>query len=563
MAAGTADRILRAVSGHPSSVAGCPVLGWPAFRQPAFRRCVSGRVLAGLICLWLSAGVPAGAAAPRDDPDFSRDEALRMVGFTFDVVAERHLDPLSGRVLALDTLRGLTTLDPSVSVSANDQWIQLLDERGVVASYSAPPDTSLSAWARITVDMTQAARKISHPISDAGAEEIYQALFDALVSRLDPYSRYAGQTEASENRANRNGFGGIGIRYVLEDGKLAITEVMPDTPAADAGIRAGDLVTSIDGTAITKMGGTLEAARQRLRGPINSPVNLGIERPDGKTRTRPMEVTLRRGLVVPQTVFVMSDSDSIAHIRISSFNHRTAKALEEAVTNAVQSPRVNGLLLDLRGNPGRLLDQAVAATDLFMDRGKIVTTRGRHPEAMQSYSAHPDDIAKGLPIVVLVDGKSASAAEILATALEDSGRAVVAGTSSYGKGTVQTVVRLPNDGELTLTWSRFHSPTGYALEGLGVMPGVCIYDQTMTPDLTVQSLARSVADLEAFSRQWRSVAVTDASTRAALRNRCPPGNHSGWSTDVAVGKALLRDGTAYSHAQTVLTPPDDTAALHR
>lgn len=545
MAAGTADRIIR-----PASTA-----RWPQRVRRA--------ALPGLIGLWVLLATPAGAATPAEDPVFSRDDAMRMIGFTFDVIAERHLEPLTGRALALDTLKGLTTLDPSVSVRADSDWVQLLDERGVVASYAAPADTSLSGWTRVTVDVTQAAQKISHPLAEATPEQIYQALIDALVSTLDPYSRYAGRAEALENRANRNGFGGIGIRYVLEDGKLAITEVMADTPASDAGLRPGDAVVSIDGTPVRTLGGTLEAARQRLRGPINSPVTLSVERSEGKHQTRQLEVSLRRGLVVPQTVFLVSDSDGIGHIRINSFNHRTARTLEETVSAALKQRPLTGLLLDLRGNPGGLLDQAVAAADLFMDRGKIVTTRGRHPEAMQSYSAHPDDIARGLPIVVLVDGKSASAAEILASALEDSGRALVAGTSTYGKGTVQTVIRLPNDGELTLTWSRFHSPTGYALEGLGVMPGICVYDQGMTPELTVQALARSTSDLEALNTQWTSVDTGDTTGRAALRGRCPPGNHAGWAVDVAVGKALLRNAPAYGQAMTVLTPPDDTAALNR
>lgn len=551
MAAGTADRIIR-----PASA--------PRWPQRVRRAARPGRAgLTVLLGLWVLMAAPAGATPSADAPALSRDDAMRMIGFTFDVIADRHLNALTGRTLALDTLKGLTTLDPSIRVQADKDWVQLLDERGMVASYAAPADSSLAGWTRVTVDVTQAAQKISHQIADAHPEQIYQALIDALLATLDPYSRYAGQAEALENRSNRNGFGGIGIRYVLEDGKLAITEVMADTPASDAGLRAGDAVVSIDGTPVRMLGGTLEAARQRLRGPINSPVTLSVERSEGKHHSRQLEISLRRGLVVPQTVFLVSDSDGIGHIRINSFNHRTAKALEETVSATLKQKPLTGLLLDLRGNPGGLLDQAVAAADLFMDRGKIVTTRGRHPEAMQSYSAHPDDIAKGLPIVVLVDGKSASAAEILASALEDSGRAVVAGTSTYGKGTVQTVIRLPNDGELTLTWSRFHSPTGYALEGLGVMPGICVYDQGMTPELTIQALARSASDLEALNAQWTSVDTGDATGRAALRGRCPPENHAGWAVDVAVGKALLRNAPAYGQAMTVLTPPDDTAALPR
>ena len=197
--------------------------------------------------------------------------------------------------------------------------------------------------------------------------------------------------------------------------------------------------------------------------PIGSDLDIVFADGDGHQIQR----TLRRSLIVPPTV-TASTHDGVLLLRISSFNQKTSDGISTELQHAKdQIPLLKGVVLDLRGNPGGLLDQAVAAADLFIPTGTIVQTRGRHPLSNQSYDAVEGGIGEGTPVVVLMDGKSASASEILAGALEDSGRAVVIGTNSYGKGTVQTVVHLPNDGEITLTWSRFFTPSGYALNGLG------------------------------------------------------------------------------------------------
>ena len=220
-------------------------------------------------------------------------------------------------------------------------------------------------------------------------------------------------------------------------------------------------------------------------------------------------------------------------------------------------PAFKGVILDLRGNPGGLLDQAVIAADLFIPSGTIVQTRGRHPLSVQSYDAQEGGPGEGVPVVVLVDGKSASAAEILAGALEDSGHAIVIGTNSYGKGTVQTVIHLPNDGEMTLTWSRFFTPSGYALHGLGVLPTLCTAktEQAGTPINPEDFLARATTlphDLDA----WRRVRVEDTDSRAQLRDICPASPRLDLDSDLTLAEAMLSQPTLYQRALSLSTPPN-------
>ena len=208
----------------------------------------------------------------------------------------------------------------------------------------------------------------------------------------------------------------------------------------------------------------------RLRGEVGTPVNVTVTRKD---LGDPMTVALKRALIVSQTVHLRYNH-GFADITISGFNQRTARNLLRALDEVThQRTRVKGIVLDLRGNPGGLLDQAVAVADAFLDHGRIVSTRGRHPDSFQLFNATGRDLVANMPMAVLVNGQSASAAEIVTAALQDQGRAVVVGSNSYGKGTVQNITRLPNDGELVLTWSRFYAPSGYALEKLGIMPNFC------------------------------------------------------------------------------------------
>lgn len=518
-------------------------------RDSHIRRTLEGGFLAAALFAASFAHMPAATAATADA--FPRAEAERVLSFGYDVITERYLESVTPRHLALEGLRGLGSIDPGLAIEAADGSIRLSNAGGLVSVHAAPADDDADAWADLSVDLILAARAASPRLHDATSEDVYQAVFDAVLANLDKFSRYAGRKEAADHRASRNGFGGVGIRYTIENGRLMVQDVLRETPAELAGLRSGDQILRIDDVSVASLDGTRDAVRERLRGPMNSLLRLSVERAG-----RPLEISLRRGLVVPQTVTLDGLDAGIATIRIASFNQRTARGVAEAVDDAKRKlgRDFRGILLDLRGNPGGLLDQAVAIADLFMTRGRIVFTKGRHPEAMQNYTARGDDIADGLPIVVMVDGRSASAAEILSAALQDSGRAVVVGSASFGKGTVQTVIRLPNDGEMTLTWSRFHSPTGYALHGLGVLPTVCITDSAETADTALNQMLGRGGPIAAQLALWRSTPLEDEQGRNDLRALCPPASQRDWQVDDDVGRRLLGDHGLYARALSITAP---------
>ncbi|WP_343866391.1 S41 family peptidase [Caenispirillum bisanense] len=540
--------------------------------------------------------VPSAPATVADrEPGFPQRDAERVFSFAFNAISDRYIDGVTAAEVAIEGLRGLGTIDPAVAVEIVGGRVELRGAGGPLAITDAPRSDDTRAWGQAVTELVIGARSASPQLAAASAEDIYQAVFDATLAKLDMFSRYAGAEEARDHRASRNGFGGIGIRYVTSDDGLLVKEVFEDAPS-DGLVLVDDVVTAVNGTPTAG----LEAKRikELLRGPIDSAVTLTVRRTG---IDQPVQVPIRRALVVPQTVTLTLDDD-VALIRVSSFNQRTAAGVDHAVKQAQASlgPTLRGIVLDLRGNPGGLLDQAVAVSDLFLTEGPIVSTRGRHPESRQSYNARQEDIAAGLPLVVLVDGRSASSAEIVTAALQDRGRAVVVGTTSYGKGTVQTVVRLPNDGELTLTWSRFHSPSGYALHGLGVMPALCTASagggdsavgeagpqQAKAPaadedggivpvthsdvpgagedagrlvEKVLSTRAAAASNVPTQYAQWRSTPLEDTEGRKRLRTACPPVNHAESRIDLALGERLIVDRELYAWALG-LTRSTDTAA---
>ena len=261
---------------------------------------------------------------------------------------------------------------------------------------------------------------------------------------------------------------------------------------------------------------------------------------------------VRRERVIPNTV-AMSIADDVGILKVDRFNAATATNLREAVQAVRRSVGrgLRGYVLDLRGNPGGLLDQAVAVADLFIARGKIITTEGRHPDSRQRFEASPDDIADGLPLVVLVDGRSASSAEVVAAALQDSGRAVVVGASSYGKGSVQTVTRLPNDGELFLTWSRIYTPAGYTLHRQGVQPTLCTSRPGQEdPAALLTDLRDGRVRPAAQFAGWRARAADDEEALNQLREACPWKEHEP-ELDLKVALRLLAEPALYQRASSL------------
>jgi carboxyl-terminal processing protease len=302
--------------------------------------------------------------------------------------------------------------------------------------------------------------------------KLVEGAINGMITSLDPHSRYMNDSAWREMQETTHGeFGGLGIEVTMEDGLIKVVAPMDDTPAAKAGILSGDLVTQIDDEAV--QGLTLEQAVNKMKGPINTKTKLTIIR---KGKDAPVDVSIVREIIRVRPVSYHVDGGNIGYIRVSSFNEQTTDELKSAISDIskqVPSESLAGYVVDLRNNPGGLLDQAVSVSSAFMARGEIVSTRGRTPEETQRFTAHGGDLLKGKPLVVLINGGSASASEIVAGALHDHKRATLIGTRSFGKGSVQTIIPLgAGNGALALTTARYFTPSGRSIQAKGVAPDI-------------------------------------------------------------------------------------------
>lgn len=514
---------------------------------------------------WIGIGLPLLLAACGSSPDesvgqppvgFGGPQAEKVLSFGFDSIHDRYLNDVALSDVAFDAMRGLSTIDPAITVDRPaPQRVLLRYHNERVADFPDPTDQKPASYAGQVLMVARAAAVQSQTLRAADNEKLYEAVFDSTLAKLDQFSRYAGAAEAKENRAARSGFGGIGVRYEPHEADITLIEVMPETPAAYANLQVGDHIVAIDGQSV--VGLNSHDVTRLLRGPIASALTLTIRRKDSQQDT---QVTLLRGLILPPTV-TMALSSGIATIGISSFNQNTTHNLAETLQVAKSSPGFKGVILDLRGNPGGLLDQGVAVADLFIKQGPILTTRGRNPASVQTYEAKPGDVGEDLPVVALIDGQTASAAEIVAAALQDSGRAVVIGTNSYGKGTVQTVVRLPNDGEMTLTWSRFHAPSGYPLHGLGILPTICTADEHADPNVLLTRLTDGSSAVAGDLALWRGTTIEDEKLRKQLRHTCPGAKQGDLTLDLELGRAIIGSQALYARALAVTSAPATAAVM--
>jgi carboxyl-terminal processing protease len=308
-------------------------------------------------------------------------------------------------------------------------------------------------------------------VDEVSDSALIEGAIKGMLTSLDPHSDYLSAGALDELSAETRGvFGGLGIEGLLENGLLKVVSPIDDTPAARAGLKPGDIITDLDGHPLQGM--TLPQVSEKMRGPENSEVTLTIER--GKRA--PFDVKLTRTTIEIQPVRSHLEGDAIGYIRITSFNEQADVRLENSMKNLKQQAgnKLAGLVLDLRNNPGGLLDQAVAVSDAFLDKGEIVSTRGRRPDDTQRYDSHPGDITGGLPMVVLINGGSASASEIVAGALQDHHRAILMGTRSFGKGSVQTIMPLPGHGAMRLTTARYYTPSGQSIQAKGIVPDIYV-----------------------------------------------------------------------------------------
>jgi len=305
--------------------------------------------------------------------------------------------------------------------------------------------------------------------------KLIEAAINGMLTALDPHSSYLNPKHFRDMQVQTRGeFGGLGIEVTMENGVVKVVSPIEDTPAAKAGLMSGDLITHLDKEQI--LGLTLQEAVEKMRGPVNAPITLTIVR---KGVDDPFDVKVTRDVIHINPVKYNAEGDDVGYIRVTTFNEQTTANLQKAVEDLKQQlgPKLKGYVIDLRNNPGGLLDQAISVSDAFLDQGAIVLTKGRNIEETQRSNARPGDITDGQKLVVLINGGSASASEIVAGALQDHHRATIVGTRSFGKGSVQTIIPLGSNGALRLTTARYYTPSGRSIQAKGIEPEAVVEEE--------------------------------------------------------------------------------------
>ena len=313
----------------------------------------------------------------------------------------------------------------------------------------------------------------SEYVEEVSSKDLIEAAIDGMLTSLDPHSSYLSADDAAKMKVQTRGeFGGLGIEVTQQEGFVKVVSPIDGTPADAAGMEAGDFITHVDGQSL--LGLTLDEAVGMMRGPVGSEIIITVVR---EGEDEPFDVSIIRDTIKLTAVRARTEGDTVV-LRITTFNDQTypnlVDGLEKQVEEAGGMENINGIVLDLRNNPGGLLNQAIRVTDAFLEKGEIVSTRGRYSRDSERYNAKAGDLANGKPIVVLINGGSASASEIVAGALQDHRRAIVVGTRSFGKGSVQTVMPLRGDGAMRLTTSRYYTPSGRSIQALGVSPNIIV-----------------------------------------------------------------------------------------
>jgi carboxyl-terminal processing protease len=318
-------------------------------------------------------------------------------------------------------------------------------------------------------------------VEEVDSKELIEAAINGMLTSLDPHSGYLAADDFDDMRVQTRGeFGGLGIEVTQEEGFVKVVSPIDGTPAAEAGIQAGDFITHVDGESV--LGLTLDQAVEMMRGPVGSEIVITVAREGVE---QPFDVSIIRDTIKLTAVRARLEGKAVV-LRVTTFNDQTYPNLEEGLKTAIEEAggidQITGVVLDLRNNPGGLLTQAIAVSDAFLDTGEIVSTRGRNPQDSERWNAQAGDLAQGKPLVVLINGGSASASEIVAGALKDHRRAIVVGTKSFGKGSVQTVIPLRSDGAMRLTTARYYTPSGRSIQSLGISPDIVVDQPPPRPE---------------------------------------------------------------------------------
>lgn len=348
-------------------------------------------------------------------------------------------------------------------------------------------------------------------VEEVDSQKLIEAAINGMLTSLDPHSNFLAPKDFDDMQVQTRGeFGGLGIEVTQEDGFVKVVSPMDGTPADEAGVEAGDFITHVNGESV--MGLNLDQAVEMMRGPVGSEIIITIVR---QGVDEPFDVSIIRDTIKLTAVRSRVVGDTVV-LRITTFNDQTFSGLEEGLKKSVEElggmDKVNGFVIDLRNNPGGLLTQAIKVSDAFLDQGEIVSTRGRDPSNSERFNAVKGDLANGKPIVVLINGGSASASEIVSGALQDHRRAIVVGTKSFGKGSVQTVIPLRGDGAMRLTTARYYTPSGRSIQLLGVMPDIVVNQPRKDPNAAPVEEPKSAVRRQTSEADLRGVLSNDSMT---------------------------------------------------
>ncbi|MFD1880155.1 S41 family peptidase [Paracoccus pacificus] len=383
----------------------------------------------------------------------------------------------------------------------------------VTAQLAAPllaqeTDANASVYEQLDLFGSVFEKVRSDYVEQVDDKKLIEAAINGMLTSLDPHSSYLSQNDYSDMQTQTRGsFGGLGIEVSQEEGLVKVVSPMDDTPASGAGIKSGDYITHVNGESL--MGLTLDEAVDKMRGPVGSEITITILRSGEK---EPFDVTMVRDTIKLTAVKARVEDHAVV-LRITTFNDQTYDSLksdlEKSVKDAGGMDKISGFVIDLRNNPGGLLNQAISVSDAFLEKGEIVSTRGRKPEESERWNAEPGDLAQGKPIVVLINGGSASASEIVTGALQDHNRAIVVGTKSFGKGSVQTVMPITADSAIRLTTARYYTPSGRSIQAMGINPDIVVEQPAPKPE--DEANADSPKSKSSFGR-------SESDLRGALNN---------------------------------------------
>jgi carboxyl-terminal processing protease len=376
--------------------------------------------------------------------------------------------------------------------------------------------------------------------------KLVESAINGMLQGLDPHSSYMDPKSFKDMQIQTRGeFGGLGIEVTMEEGLVKVVAPIDDTPAHKAGVMAGDIITHLDDEPV--QGLTLNQAVEKMRGPVNTKIRLKIMR---KGQDKPTEVTIVRDIIRVRSVRSRVESDDVAYIRLTQFNEQTTEGLKKALADMaaqIGSEKLRGYVLDLRNNPGGLLDQAISVSDAFLEKGEIVSTRGRNAEETQRFNARAGDLTRGKAVIVLINGGSASASEIVAGALQDHKRATVLGTRSFGKGSVQTIIPLGSgNGALRLTTARYYTPAGTSIQAKGIKPDIEVL-QDVPEELKARTDTKGEASLRGHLK-------ADGDEQTGSQSYIPPDPKDDKALKLAVD--LLRGATT-----NAAFPPDAKRAV--